>query len=134
VNSIVCDASAIAALTEGSSGFPPCRLERMSERTGLREHSLLNRKRALFGMLRSKRGRFHVFVDRYTRSLARSAIIAEPSCPTSRISLPRARTAETWRAEMLDLVSSLHINRHTASAHHRGQTFRSLARGSRIVG
>jgi hypothetical protein len=37
-------------------------------------------------------------------------------------------------AEVLDLVSSLHINRNTASAHHRGQAFSSLARRSRIVG
>ena len=36
--------------------------------------------------------------------------------------------------EVLDLVSSLDINRNTASAHHRGQAFSSLARRSRIVG
>jgi hypothetical protein len=36
--------------------------------------------------------------------------------------------------EVLDLVSSLHINRNTARAHHRGQAFTSLARRSRIVG
>ncbi len=37
-------------------------------------------------------------------------------------------------AEVLDLVSSLHINRNTASAHHRGQTLSGLASRNCIVG
>lgn len=36
--------------------------------------------------------------------------------------------------EVLDLVSSLHVNRNTAGAHHRGQALSSLASRSRIVG
>jgi hypothetical protein len=37
-------------------------------------------------------------------------------------------------AKVLDLVSSPHINRNTASAHHRGQTLSGLASRNCIVG
>jgi hypothetical protein len=37
-------------------------------------------------------------------------------------------------AEVLDLVSSLHVNRNAASAHNRGQAFSGLTSCSRIVG
>lgn len=43
-------------------------------------------------------------------------------------------TSVSNEAEVLDLVGSLHVNRNTASAHHRGQALSSLASRSGIVG